>query len=170
MSIENDAVENFNTMMNIIGVNETGKTDFKISKENELILIYIELRLKLVQDSLKGEFFLNDFHPNLFKNDIKVKCNSSLNKSCLGQLFYILMDEGLLFFDLNDKVKNRSRMQEFLTGNFTYCGDSGNQIDMNSVSKQFSESKGYIYKEKQIMFLNELISIIEKRKERLVRW
>lgn len=98
------------------------------------------------------------------------KCGSIYNKSDLGHLFYVLMDEGIFFFDSNNQSGNRSKMQLFVAENFTYHGDAGQQINIDSISKQFSECKGFTYKEKQIKFLNELIMVIQKRKEKLLAW
>lgn len=98
------------------------------------------------------------------------KCSSSFNKSDIGHLFYILMDEQILFFDSNDQVVNRSKMQNFIEENFSYNGDAGLQVNIDSISKQFSECKGFTYKEKQIKFLNELLNVIQKRKEKLTHW
>jgi hypothetical protein len=170
MLMENDVVKAFNTFMSMPGISERVKTDFKISQENELILTYLDLRLKFLEDSFKRETESKGSLKALLKNGIKEKCKSSLSKTELAQLFYILMDEGILFFDPVEKVKNRSMMQEFVTGNFTYYGDAGHQVSMESVSKQFSESKGYTYREKQLCFLNELILVIQKRKERVMQW
>jgi hypothetical protein len=169
MLMENEVVKAFNTFMSMPGISEKVETDFKISQENELILTYLELRLKFLVNSFKKEKDYNDKFMSLFKNGVKEKCKSSLNKIELAQLFYILMDEGILFFDSVEKVKNRSMMQEFVTANFTYYGDAGNQISMQSISKQFSECKGYTYREKQLCFLNELSLVIQKRKERVMR-
>ena len=166
----NDVVKAFDTFMSMPGINEKVKTKFKISQENELILIYLELRLKFLEGSFKKGKDCDGALMPIFKNGVKEKCKSSLNKIKLAQLFYILMDEGILFFDSVEKVKNRSMMQEFVTANFTYYGDAGHQISMQSVSKQFSECKGYTYREKQLCFLNELILVIQKRKDKIMQW
>lgn len=160
----------FDILSNMPGMNEMLKVNLKLSKEQELLLYYLELRLKFLEELLKKENHLDDASVDLFNNGNREKCCSSLSKSDLVQFFYLLMDEGILFFDPIDKVRNRSKMQEFITGNFTYYGDAGNQKSMSTVSKQFSESKGYTYKEKQLCFLNGLILVIEKRKEKLIKW
>jgi hypothetical protein len=98
------------------------------------------------------------------------KCSSSYNKSDLAQLFYILMDENILFFDGNSVKRNRGKIQLFIEENFTYAGDSGLQTNIDTISKQFSESKGFTYKNKQIRFLENIISTLEKRREKLICW
>lgn len=98
------------------------------------------------------------------------KCRSSYNKIELANLFYILMDEGILYFDSNDAKKNRATFQEFMSKNFTYHDNEGNQKIINTISRQFSECKGYSYKVKQIRFLDEFISVMQKRKKRLESW
>jgi hypothetical protein len=100
----------------------------------------------------------------------KEKCKSIYNKIDFAQLFYILMDEGLLFFDAKDEKNNRSKFQLFLENNFTYAGDDGGQSKIKSISRQFSECKGYVYKVKHIKFLNEFIAVIQERKRRLESW
>jgi hypothetical protein len=80
------------------------------------------------------------------------------------------MDEGLLFFDNADEKNNRSKFQLFLENNFTYAGDDGGQSKIKSISRQFSECKGYTYKGKQITFLEELITKMQERKRRLQSW
>jgi hypothetical protein len=80
------------------------------------------------------------------------------------------MDEGLLFFDNADEKNNRSKFQLFLENNFTYAGDDGGQSKIKSISRQFSECKGYVYKVKQIKFLNEFIAVMQERKRRLESW
>jgi len=98
------------------------------------------------------------------------KCKSCYSKIDFAQLFYILMDEGLLFFDAADEKSNRSKFQFFLENNFTYAGDEGGQSKIKSISRQFSECKGYTYKDKQIAFLEELITRMQERKRRLQSW
>lgn len=122
------------------------------------------------------ERFLADSAPNLKKKASplyqlsKEKCNTYLNKSDLAQLFYILMDEKIFFFDDHNQKRNRSKIQLFIEENFTYKGDSGLQTTIDTISKQFSESKGFTYKDKQIKFLEEIINTLEKRKEKLIGW
>lgn len=98
------------------------------------------------------------------------KCKSCYNKIDFAQLFYILMDEGLLFFDTADKKSNRGRFQFFLENHFTYAGDDGGQSKIKSISRQFSECKGYTYRVKQIKFLDEFINVMQERKRRLESW
>lgn len=98
------------------------------------------------------------------------KCKSCYNKIDFAQLFYILMDEGLLFFDATDEKSNRSKFQFFLENNFTYTGDEGGQSKIKSISRQFSECKGYTYRVKQIKFLDEFITVMQERKRRLESW
>ncbi|NWL03613.1 hypothetical protein DM790_22565 [Flavobacterium collinsii] len=98
------------------------------------------------------------------------KCRSSYNKIELANLFYILMDEGILYFDSNDAKKNRATFQEFMSENFTYNDNEGNQKIISTISRQFSECKGYTYKVKQIRFLDEFISVMQERKKRLQSW
>jgi hypothetical protein len=100
----------------------------------------------------------------------KEKCSSNFNKSDLAQLFYILMDEKILFFDNRNQKCNRSKIQLFVQENFTYKGDSGLQTTVETISKQFSESKGFTYKDKQIKFIESMINTLEKRREKLIGW
>lgn len=131
-----------------------------------------------------------DILDNFFKLDIRVKkienllllnesqnylllsegCKSSYSKSELAILFYILMDEGLLFFDRSDVKKNRISFQEFVSKNFTYRNNEGIQKKITRISRQFSECKGYTYKDKQIKFLDDLIGILMERKRKLENW
>ena len=104
------------------------------------------------------------------KNFLKLeKCSSNFNKSDLAQLFYILMDEEILFFEAKHKNSNRSKMQQFIQTNFTYVGDSNMQVNIESISKQFSESKGFTYRDRQLRFLDKIISIFQKRKHKLIQ-
>jgi hypothetical protein len=100
----------------------------------------------------------------------KEKCSTNFNKSDLAQLFYILMDERILFFDESNEKHNRSKIQLFIEGNFTYAGDSGLQTNIDTISKQLSESKGFTYKDKHIKFLENIITILEKRKDKIIAW
>lgn len=105
-----------------------------------------------------------DFSQNVL---FQSKCGSHYNKSDLAQLFYILMDENILFFDGINAKCNRAMMQKFVQENFTYKGDSGFQVNIDTISKQFSESKGFTYKEKQLKFLDKIILQFEKRRAKL---
>jgi len=132
--------------------------------------------LKL-QEKMKGiERFLEDNKPNLKKRNSPLyslaieKCSSGLNKSDLAQLFYILMDENILFFDNYNQKCNRSKLQLFIEENFTYKGDSGLQTTIDTISKQFSESKGFTYRDKQIKFIENIIHVLEERKAKLISW
>lgn len=95
------------------------------------------------------------------------KCSSNFNKRDLAQFFYILMDEEILFFDTKSENCNRSKMQHFIQTNFTYVGDSKMQVNIETISKQFSESKGFTYRDKQLRFLDKIISIFQERKHKL---
>jgi len=127
-----------------------------------VILKYDE-RLRLLEN-LVSETDMDNKVQSVFS---KEKCKSCYSKIDFAQLFYILMDEGLLFFDNADEKNNRSKFQFFLENNFTYAGDEGGQSKIKSISRQFSECKGYTYKEKQITFLEELITKMQERKRRL---
>lgn len=80
------------------------------------------------------------------------------------------MDEGLFFFDPSDVKKNRISIQEFISSNFTYRDNEGVQKKITRISRQFSECKGYTYKEKQMRFLDDLIGILTERKRKLENW
>ena len=123
----------------------------------------LDKRVKKIENLL----LLNDFQS---KQSSSEKCKSSYSKSELAILFYILMDEGLLFFDSSDVKKNRISIQEFLSENFTYKDNEGVQKKITRISRQFSECKGYTYKEKQIKFLDDLIGILMERKRKLENW
>lgn len=98
------------------------------------------------------------------------KCRSSYNKIELANLFYILMDEGILYFDANNAKNNRANFQKFMSENFTYNDNEGNQKIISTISRQFSECKGYTYKMKQIRFLDEFIALMNERRRRLENW
>ncbi|WP_426486162.1 hypothetical protein [Flavobacterium sp. 2] len=123
----------------------------------------LDMRVKKIENLL----LLNDFQSNQSSSE---RCKSSYSKSELAILFYILMDEGLLFFDPTDVKKNRISIQEFVSENFTYKNNEGVQKKITRISRQFSECKGYTYKEKQIKFLDDLIGILMGRKRKLENW
>jgi hypothetical protein len=100
----------------------------------------------------------------------KEKCSTSCNKNELAQLFYFLMDEKLFFFDQSDSKKNRAKMQLFIAENFTYKNIENIQKPIDTISRQFSECKGFVYKEKQIMFLEKLIARMQERRKRIEIW
>lgn len=123
----------------------------------------LDKRVKKIENLL----LLNDFQNNQSSSE---RCKSSYSKSELAILFYILMDEGILFFDPSDVKKNRISIQEFLSENFTYRDNEGLQKKITRISRQFSECKGYTYKEKQMKFLDGLIGILMERKRKLENW
>ena len=135
------------------------------AKTSEILDNFFKLdkRVKKIENLL----LLNDFQSNQSSSE---RCKSSYSKSELAILFYILMDEGLLFFDPSDVKKNRISIQEFLSENFTYRDNEGVQKKITRISRQFSECKGYTYKEKQMKFLNDLIGILMERKRKLENW
>ncbi|OXG05073.1 hypothetical protein BC749_10963 [Flavobacterium araucananum] len=130
----------------------------------------LEARLKFLENLLKIDDPVSCSKMILKSAKSQEKCKSSYSKIELAHLFYILMDEGFLFFDSVDKKINRNKFQKFVINNFTYCGIQGIQINMSSINKQFSECKGYTYKEKQVKFLEELITRMQYRKKRLEDW
>lgn len=123
----------------------------------------LDMRVKKIENLL----LLSESQNNL---SLSERCKSSYSKSELAFLFYILMDEGLLFFNRSDVKKNRSSFQNFLSNNFTYRDKEGAQKRINRISRQFSECKGYTYKDKQIKFLDDLIGILVERKRKLENW
>jgi len=137
----------------------------KLIKYLNVILKFDE-RLRLVEHLIS----VSDQENKMQSISSNEKCKSCYNKIDFAQLFYILMDEGLLFFDTADQKSNRSKFQFFLENNFTYAGDEGGQSKIKSISRQFSECKGYTYKVKQIKFLNEFIAVMQERKRRLESW
>ncbi|KDN54663.1 hypothetical protein [Flavobacterium seoulense] len=120
--------------------------------------------IELLLQKKKYDHTINSNSQKRFNNE---KCCSSFNKSDLAQFFYILMDENILFFDKREKY-NRSKMQLFIEENFTYNGDQGIQTKIGTISRQFSESKGFTYGEKQLKFLDHIISIFQQRREILL--
>lgn len=137
----------------------------KLIKYLNVILKFDE-RLRLVEHLIS----VSDQENKMQSISSNEKCKSCYNKIEFAQLFYILMDEGLLFFDTADQKSNRSKFQFFLENNFTYAGDDGGQSKIKLISRQFSECKGYTYKVKQIKFLDEFIAVMEERKRRLESW
>ena len=77
------------------------------------------------------------------------------------------MEEQILFFDEVHSESNRMLFQKFIQKNFTYWGDSGVQTNVNNPSRQFSEAKGFVYRDKQIRFLDKMIHIFTERKARI---
>lgn len=137
----------------------------KIIKYLNVILKFDE-RLRLIEHIIS----VNNQENKMQSISSNEKCKSCYNKIDFAQLFYILMDEGLLFFDVADQKSNRSKFQFFLENNFTYTGDEGGQSRIKSISRQFSECKGYTYKKKQIIFLEDLIRTMQDRKRRIESW
>ncbi|WP_316633053.1 hypothetical protein [uncultured Flavobacterium sp.] len=129
-------------------------------------ILKFDERLRLVENVLN----VNEQENKADSVSSKEKCKSCYSKIEFAQLFYILMDEGLLFFDGVNEKNNRSKFQFFLENNFSYAGDDGQQSKIKSISRQFSECKGYTYKEKQIVFLEGLIARMQDRKRRLENW
>lgn len=130
------------------------------------VILKFDERLRLVEHLISVSERENKMQ-SISSNE---KCKSCYNKIDFAQLFYVLMDEGLLFFDTADQKSNRSKFQFFLENNFTYAGDEGGQSKIKSISRQFSECKGYTYKVKQIKFLDEFIAVMQERKRRLESW
>ncbi|RUT68524.1 hypothetical protein D0817_20565 [Flavobacterium cupreum] len=126
-------------------------------------------KMKKIEILFEDKPYLKRKNSPLYHLD-KEKCSTYLNKSDLAQFFYMLMDEKIFFFDDYDQKCNRSKIQLFVEENFTYKGDSGLQTDIDTISKQFSESKGFTYKEKQIKFIESMINTLEKRKNKLISW
>lgn len=130
----------------------------------------LESRVDFLENLLKVNGVEDCTTTILSSATIKERCKSCYGKSELARFFYILMDEGFLFFDSVDKNNNRSKFQQFVISNFSYAGDHGAQINIESISKQFSESKGFYYREKQIKFLEDFILRMQHRKNRLENW
>jgi len=129
-------------------------------------ILKFDERVRLLENQISSSYQ----EDNIKYFSSKEKCKSCYSKIDFAQLFYILMDEGLLYFDPTDEKNNRSKFQLFLENNFTYAGDEGAQAKIKSISRQFSECKGYTYREKQIRFLEELITRMQDRKRRLQDW
>lgn len=138
----------------------------------EILNTYLNLdsRVGFLENLLNREEDAKSIVNRSIKNNQNEKCKSIYSKSELAHLFYFLMEERILFFDLIDERRNRSKLQDFLVKNFTYSGDEGFQVTMNSISKQFSECKGFSYRDKHIKFLEELINRIQQQKEQLINW
>lgn len=128
----------------------------------------LEKRIRAIEDCLK----IGGQGPGLSTDvghEVSAKCGSSMGKAELVHLFFMLMDEGVWFFDAVDKKTNRNRFQDFISRNFTYCGEGGRQHRISGVSRHFSECTGFSYREKQILQLNKMIALLTSRKERIER-
>lgn len=132
------------------------------------VVVSLGKKIENIELLLQKKKYDHDISNGSQKHFNKEKCCSSFNKSDLAQFFYILMDENILFFDKRERY-NRSKMQLFIEENFTYSGDEGIQTKIGTISKQFSESKGFTYGEKQLKFLDHIISIFKQRREILLR-
>ncbi|WET03934.1 hypothetical protein P0R33_06245 [Flavobacterium sp. YJ01] len=133
-------------------------------------LLKHESRLFLLERILKENTNNDTFSKISASISNSGKCKSSFTKIEFANLFYILMDEGFLFFEILDKKNNRIGFQKFLENNFTYSGKNDKQCEIKNISKEFAESKGYTYREKQIEFLNLLIFRLQERKSRIENW
>lgn len=122
-------------------------------------------KLEYIESLLSSSNLIKGFK----KSPANQKCHSQYNKRDLAQLFYILMDEGILFFDANDERSNRSKMQDFIKSHFTFCGDAGIQTPIVDISKQFSEAKGFTYREKHLAFLDKIIAVLHQRRQRIAK-
>lgn len=119
-------------------------------------------------ESLLGQRYSNTSNrESAIGKGSRFKCASQYNKNEIAQLFYILMDEGILFFDDINEKENRSKMQKFIEDNFTYSGDFGNQVSIGTISKQFSEAKGFTYGDSHLKFLDKIIRVLQKRREKI---
>lgn len=129
------------------------------------VVVNLGEKIELIEMLLKEKDYVHKLNDRCHNHLTKERCCSSFNKSDLAQFFYILMDENILFFDDTRERYNRSKMQQFIEENFTYSGDTGLQTKISTISKQFSESKGFTYGEKQLKFLDKIISIFQRRRE-----
>lgn len=141
----------------------------KRAKTYEIIdsFFKLESRLKNIENLVLVNEAENTYSKVLSSPD---KCRSSYSKIELANLFYILMDEGILYFDSNDAKNNRANFQKFISENFTYNDNDGGQKVISTISRQFSECKGYTYKIKQIKFLDDFIAVMQERRRRLEKW
>ena len=126
-------------------------------------------KMQCIEILLKGKNRLFGKNDRVKNSLILEKCSSNFNKRDLAQFFYILMEEEILFFDAKGENSNRSKMQHFIQTNFTYSGDSKMQVNIETISKQFSESKGFTYRDKQLRFLDKIIYIFQERKHKLTQ-
>ncbi|NGY37265.1 hypothetical protein FQU23_007020 [Flavobacterium sp. XN-5] len=127
----------------------------------------LSTRIEQFESLLGLRLFNNINRDAVIMKVTKCKCASHYNKNELAQLFYILMDETILFFDDKDEKQNRSKMQKFIENNFTYFGDLGKQVNIGTISKQFSEAKGFTYGDKQLKFLDKIIEVLQKRRAKI---
>lgn len=111
---------------------------------------------------------VHDLEQRLPKPVALPKCGSCFGKGELAQLFFILMDEAVLFFDAYDEKNNRKLFQIFLEHHFTYRGDRNVQAQVTGINKEFSEAKGFTYREKHLYFIEKLMGILQARKSRLL--
>jgi len=137
-------------------------------KEIPDVVVRLGEKIETIELLLQKKKYDRTINDGSQKHLNKEKCCSSFNKSDLAQFFYILMDENILFFDKRERY-NRSKMQLFIEENFTYSGDEGIQTKIGTISKQFSESKGFTYAEKQLKFLDHIIRIFQRRREIIER-
>ena len=145
---------------------QSSKTMKKLTfEEIPDVVVSLGEKIECIEMLLKEKDYVHKHNDRCQNHLAKEKCCSSFNKSDLAQFFYILMDENILFFDDKREKYNRSKMQQFIEENFTYSGDAGLQTRIGTISKQFSESKGFTYGEKQLRFLDKIIRMFQRRRE-----
>ena len=142
--------------------------DLKMEQlQNEVATLH--RKMKYFEGLLDVNLLSLDLDPRGLQTSVKGKCHSNYNKSDLAQLFFIMMEEEILFFDRQNTSNNRCLLQRFIINNFTYQGYEGSQMPIRTVSKQFSESKGFTYRAKHLKFLDKILKVLKERRERIAR-
>jgi hypothetical protein len=157
----------FNEYSNTFDVEQV-KLSYVIELHENYVLLLFHYVGELLDDYNNVNFEMFDFDSLLLSYNLihapseSQKCHVNLSKIDVANLFHLLLDEKIIFFDRNER-QNKVLMQQFIESHFTYKDDDGLQKNISNFNKQIS-MVGYSNSPSHKAFIDSLLLKLEDRK------
>lgn len=115
-------------------------------------------------EEIMYEYEIIDFNTN---DNSHQKCFTNLSKTDVANLFYFLANENIIFIN-KDIRKNEIAVKKFVEQNFTYKDESGRNMTINRINKEFGRvSLPENMERLQIPFLDDMINRLTAQKQKV---
>jgi len=147
------------------------KADFEKVKLHYALKKYFESIYNFIAFLLTLQYNINHFGIKDY-NHLRpipkptLRCTINLSKIESANLFNLLYQSGLFYFDLKSDVKRKKAQMDFINANFNYINPRGKVVQMTNVVKEFGEINAFHHKENQLKVLDLLIDELNSIREK----
>jgi hypothetical protein len=99
--------------------------------------------------------------------DSNLRCSVNYDKITTANLFYVLLESGIFYFDKKNKDRNSKLLNKFIDGNFNYTNASLASVKIDKIHKEFSYIDSLEYKKRQQSIVQKMIDELKVLKAKL---